>query len=100
MMRPAIPRTARPVSRMAPRRKHVRAQYEARAVGVTRFGLRIRIQSARLPLPPSREQTRIAAYLDASCAAIDAAVAAKRQQIDTLEDVRTDSSSWQSRGPR
>jgi type I restriction enzyme S subunit len=38
--------------------------------------------------PPHVEQQRIAAYLDASCAAIDAAVAAKRQQIATLDAVR------------
>ena len=37
-----------------------------------------------IPLPPLPEQKRIAAYLDASCAAIDAAVAAKRRQIETL----------------
>ena len=38
-----------------------------------------------IPLPPKPEQTRIAAYLDASCAAIDAAVIAKRLQLDTLD---------------
>lgn len=41
-------------------------------------------------LPPLSEQERIAAYLDASCAAIDAAVAVKQQQIETLEGVRRD----------
>jgi type I restriction enzyme S subunit len=43
-----------------------------------------------LPLffPPFPEQQRIAAYLDASCAAIDAAVAAKRRQIETLDAFR------------
>ncbi|WP_295399443.1 restriction endonuclease subunit S [uncultured Thiocystis sp.] len=40
------------------------------------------------PLPPLSEQQRIAAYLDASCAAIDAAVTAKRRQIETLGAVR------------
>ncbi|MGH8606681.1 MAG: hypothetical protein ACREX9_04450 [Gammaproteobacteria bacterium] len=35
-------------------------------------------------------KSRFAAYLDASCAAIDAAVAAKRQQIGTLDGVRRD----------
>jgi len=35
-------------------------------------------------IPPTRqEQQRIAAYLDASCSAIDAAVTAKRRQIET-----------------
>jgi type I restriction enzyme S subunit len=41
-----------------------------------------------IPLPPLPEQKRIAAYLDASCASIDAAVAAKRRQIGTLGDLR------------
>jgi type I restriction enzyme S subunit len=45
---------------------------------------------SRLPicLPPLPEQQRIAAYLDASCAAIDAAVAAKRRQLETLDALR------------
>lgn len=41
-------------------------------------------------VPPLPEQTRIAAYLDASCAAIDGAVAAKRRQIEVLDGVRRD----------
>lgn len=41
-----------------------------------------------IPLPPEDEQRRIAAYLDASCAAIDAAVEAKRRQIETLDALR------------
>jgi len=45
---------------------------------------------ARVPWPnvPAAEQQRIAAYLDASCAAIDAAVAAKRRQLETLDALR------------
>ena len=39
----------------------------------------------RVPLPPLPEQQRIAAYLDASCAAIDSAVVAKRSQLETLD---------------
>lgn len=66
--------------------KSFRAQYEAKAVGVTRFGLsQYAFRAARIPLPPFPEQQRIAAYLDASCAAIDAAVAAKRRQLETLD---------------
>lgn len=42
-----------------------------------------------LPLPPLPEQQRIAAYLDASCAAIDAAVFAKRRQLETLDALRS-----------
>jgi type I restriction enzyme S subunit len=41
-----------------------------------------------LPLPPLPEQQRIAAYLDASCVAIDAAVFAKRRQLETLDALR------------
>ncbi len=66
--------------------KSFRAQYEAKAVGVTRFGLsQYAFRAARIPLPSLPEQQRIAAYLDASCTAIDAAVAAKRKQIETLD---------------
>ncbi len=69
--------------------KSFRAQYEAKAVGVTRFGLsQYAFRAARIPLPPPPEQQRIAAYLDESCAAIDAAVAAKRSQLETLDAVR------------
>jgi type I restriction enzyme S subunit len=66
--------------------KQFRAQYEAMAVGVTRFGLsRSTFKSALIPLPPIAEQECIAAYLDASCAAIDAAVVAKRRQLEILD---------------
>ncbi len=69
--------------------KFFRAQYEAKAVGVTRFGLsQYAFRAARIPLPPLPEQQRIAAYLDASCAAIDAAVVAKRRQLETLDALR------------
>lgn len=43
--------------------------------------------NTHVALPPLLEQQRIAAYLDASCAAIDAAVAATRAQIETLDGV-------------
>ena len=69
--------------------KPFRAQYEANAVGVTRFGLsQYAFRAARIPLPSLPEQQCIAAYLDASCAAIDAAVAAKRRQLETLDALR------------
>ncbi len=45
-------------------------------------------QSFNVPLPPLPEQHRIAAYLDVSCASIDAALAAKRCQLETLEALR------------
>ena len=43
-----------------------------------------------LPLPPLAEQERLAAYLDASCAALDAAVTAKRRQLEALDALRRD----------
>jgi type I restriction enzyme S subunit len=42
------------------------------------------LSQLNFPLPPLPEQQRIAVYLDASCAAIDAAVTAKRRQLETL----------------
>lgn len=69
--------------------KQFRAYYEANAVGVTRFGLsQNQFKSASIPLPPLPEQQRIAAYLDASCAAIDASVEAKRHQLVALDALR------------
>ncbi len=45
--------------------------------------------SVVLAIPDTRqEQERIVAYLDGSCATIDAAVAAKRRQIEILESLR------------
>jgi type I restriction enzyme S subunit len=45
--------------------------------------------SLRLAFPTKPEQQRIAACLDSTCAAIDAAVAAKRRQIETLNALRS-----------
>jgi len=41
-----------------------------------------------VPIPPLDEQRRIADYLDARCADIDAVIARKRQQLDVLADYR------------
>jgi len=57
------------------------------AAGQKRVSSRF-LKDTRLFLPSVPEQQRIADYLDASCAAIDAAVAAKRQQLDTLDALR------------
>jgi type I restriction enzyme S subunit len=54
------------------------------AAGQKRVSSRF-LRDTRLFLPPRPEQERIAAYLDASCAAIDAAVAAKRSQLINLD---------------
>jgi type I restriction enzyme S subunit len=44
--------------------------------------------SIPVPMPPLPEQERISAYLDANCASIDAAVSAKRRQLETLDALR------------
>ena len=44
--------------------------------------------SFSVPLPPLPEQERISAYLNTSCVAIDAAVTAKRRQLETLDELR------------
>ncbi len=86
MMRPRSKRVHGPFIAWAHGSKQFRAQYEAKAVGVTRFGLsQHAFRAARVPLPPLPEQERIAGYLDGSCAAIDAAVVAKRRQLETLD---------------
>jgi len=54
--------------------------------GASRQGLGQRdLGEIQVPLPPLASQRRIAAYLHASCAAIDAALAAKRRQLETLD---------------
>jgi type I restriction enzyme S subunit len=91
MIRPRLESVSGPFLAWLHASKSFRAQYEAKAVGVTRFGLaQYAFRAARIPLPPLPEQQRIAAYLDASCAAIDAAVAVKRRQIEILDGVRKD----------
>ena len=89
MMRPVAHQLHGPYLAWLHSSKAFRAHYEAQAVGVTRFGLgQAAFKQALIPLPPLPEQHRIATYLDASCAAIDAAVSAKRRQLDTLDALR------------
>ena len=57
------------------------------AAGQKRVSTRF-VKDTRLFLPKLPEQQRIAAHLDASCAAIDAAVAAKRRQLEALDALR------------
>jgi len=69
--------------------KSFRAYYEAKAVGVTRFGLsQAAFKQAPVPLPPLPEQCRIAAYLDKTCYAIDTAIDKKQKQLETLDALR------------
>jgi type I restriction enzyme S subunit len=57
--------------------------------GASRQGLGQRdLGEIQVPLPPLPEQQRIVTYLDTSCAAIDAAVAAKRRQLEILDTLR------------
>lgn len=57
--------------------------------GASRQGLGQRdLGEIQIPLPDRTTQEKVIAYLDASCAAIDAAVAAKRRQIEALERTR------------
>ena len=63
--------------------------FHVEANGVTRYGLSHNtIKSVWLPLPPLAEQTAVAAHLDKTTAAIDAAVACARRQIELLREYR------------
>jgi len=67
----------------------IRAHYEKHATGITRWAVgRKHFKTCPVPIPPLPQQKRIAAYLDASCAAIDRAVETKRKQLDTLDALR------------
>lgn len=67
-----------------------KAQFEVNANGVTRFGLSVSAFSdAFVPLPPTLEQTAIAAYLDEKTARIDKLIANKQRLIDLLKEERT-----------
>lgn len=69
--------------------KTIRSHYEMHATGITRWAVgRKHFKTCPIPIPPFPEQKRIAAYLDASCAAIDRAVATKQQQLETLDALR------------
>jgi type I restriction enzyme S subunit len=68
---------------------NVRQSFEASATGVGYPAVGDKeFNTIGVALPPLPEQMRIAAYLDASCEAIDAAVAAKRRQLETLDALR------------
>jgi type I restriction enzyme, S subunit len=69
--------------------ENARRHFEAVATGVGYPAVGDKeFNAIAVPLPPLPEQQRIAAYLDANCAAIDAAVAAKRRQLETLDELR------------
>jgi type I restriction enzyme S subunit len=71
-----------------PRFRQFAAENMVGAAGQKRVSSRF-IKETLFFQPRLPEQQRIAAYLDASCAALDAAMAAKRRQIETLDALRT-----------
>ena len=69
--------------------KAIRLQLELASTGVTRFGLpKDEIGKLLLPIPPLKAQYRIADYLDAETAQIDALVAEKEHMLALLEEKR------------
>lgn len=63
--------------------------------GASRQGLGQRdLGEIQVPQPPVPEQKRIAMWLDACCAAVDAAVAAKHHQLLTLSLLRNSIVHW------
>ena len=68
----------------------IASQFHLAANGVTRYGLsRHAIKSALLPIPPLAEQAAIVHYLDKQTAAIDAAMARARREVELLSEYRT-----------
>jgi len=65
----------------------------AYGVKMPRVSWPTQLSQFNVPLPPLPEQQRITAYLDASCAAIDAAVATKRRQQEILDALRKSAAS-------
>lgn len=69
--------------------KNIRAQYEAFAVGVTRFALsQSALKDALVPVPPLPDQPRISAYLDEQTAKVDRLIALRRRQMELLKEQR------------
>ena len=65
-----------------------RGQIRTRASGIKVFSLTQRVLNpVTVILPPLSEQKRIAAFLDAKCADIDKAIAAKRKQLDCIDEM-------------
>ena len=65
-----------------------RGQIRTRASGIKVFSLTQRVLNpVTVILPPRPEQKRIVAFLDAKCADIDKAIAAKRKQLDCIDEI-------------
>jgi type I restriction enzyme S subunit len=66
------------------------AQLDARATGATIRGINIcDLKRAYIPVPSSREQVRIAQFLESSASWINGLIAKVRQAIDKLHEFRT-----------
>jgi type I restriction enzyme S subunit len=86
LIRPRSKKVIGPFLAWLHRSKQFRTQYEAKAVGVTRFGLsQYAFRQALIPLPPIEEQIRITNYLKLSCASIDAVVSLTKTNDDLLQ---------------
>lgn len=67
----------------------IRLQLELAATGITRFGLpKDEIGKLLLPVPPTQVQERIADYLDAETAQIDALLAEKERMLALIQEKR------------
>jgi len=63
-----------------------RSQIRTRSFGIKVFSLTQRtLNGVTVVLPPRPEQERIAAFLDAKCADVDKAIAAKRRQLESID---------------
>ena len=67
----------------------VKTQFSIQANGVTRYGIsQGAIKNTVIPLPPPKEQTRIANFLNQKTAQIDQAIAQKERLIELLQERR------------
>jgi len=67
----------------------IASQLHREATGITRWAIANRhVKNSIIPLPPKTEQKALVAYLDKTCAAIDKAIEAKQQQLETLDALR------------
>lgn len=69
--------------------ENIAAQLRVEASGITRYGLTVRaLQDAEFPVPPLRDQSQIADYLDRKTSRIDRLIAKKQRLIELLEERR------------
>lgn len=89
MIRPDTRKISGPFLAWVQASKSIRAQYEALAVGVTRFALsQSALKDALVPVPPLSDQPRISVYLDEQTTKIDRLMALRRRQMELLKEQR------------